>query len=253
VRLRTDAFINVLNAGMEPDPAQFGSYLFGDSVFLAIGIFLFSPIYCKYMLYKWRGASKATKKQVVEIAKKLNLKNPNKIKVKVGNYSSFRNNAMVDSGGTLYLGQNIAENASSNKGKFVIGHELSHTKNRDFFKMLLFMVGANLFWFVSLSKVVPGAVVPKVSKLCFTLNMAGLVFFRKVFSEAMADIGSASLGREFAQGGIDFFKKGNDDLSELACFSRWKYKIRQFFGDPHFSPWFRMKYLTWFRDWKYGH
>jgi len=235
--------------------------------------------FCLNKIHKAAAVPKKVKNSVIGIAKKLGIKSPEKLRV--ASHKAF--GKMNGSGPfrSLALSEKTVQNIHSNKSKFIIGHELSHYKHNDsyvkpFLNLSLFL----LFAILRRNKFKNGTEDVHLFRggdhlsfgkrlLVRSLLLGGHVFrdiatflclqFAPIiqnntfsrYCEVRSDLEAASLGKKIVDGGIGLFKeraleekKDKSSLVEKFLF--------YFIEDPHLPASFRLKYLQWYKKWKYG-
>ena len=225
-----------------------------------------------------KNASKYGKSQVMKIAKKLNIKNPHKINIKIFKGNKKIYNAASGPFGNIFLTEKTYKKIHTNKAKFIIGHELSHYKHNDALKGLTIQVAIQLGIFKTYSKYKPTkkvvqllnwARIPCFIQIPLLYITHGIILY-KIFPymriindtlvnktlgkyfEIRADIESASLSRNNADGGIRVFKKIHQKVQSKIAKMSWSKWIRHMLTDPHPSINNRISYLRWFKNWKFG-
>jgi len=249
-----------------------------ENVSLVISTGLIATVYAAagYLLEKgnrlgYKKPSKAVKNCVTRIAQRLKIKNPEKIRINIDEEAFSDASSLF---GSIQLSRETASNINSDSSKFTIGHELSHHKHKDGLVSLFLRVSLFLLLAKYSRKIIGGGRdIPlfrtddrNISIKRRLLALGSLVFvdiisifgfacgfilnntFGKYY-ETRADIESASLGKDFVNGGIDNTKK------YCLMFNKKFYlveKILKHFLNPHFLPSVRLKYLNWYKKWKYG-
>lgn len=228
---------------------------------------------------KLKDAPQETKDLAIKIAKKLKMKNPESISVKThnsGHYAQANLNTIM-----------ISENLDSKHLNALIGHELSHIKHKDnaFRSIVQIIANPTLYYLHQTNRFKKNTALKKISGLLFLKKFKFLPWFAypiyatqllsiiighgtKFFGEFRADIKSASLGKEFNDGAIDFFKKeqlkkekiqkdallkASSDKKDLAEHKALLFlkNILKNIKNPHPQIKNRIKYLEAYKKYKY--
>jgi len=241
-------------------------------------------IYCLYSTarcsIRWKKTAKnlqnapyPVRQYIINVAKKLHIKNPEEIKVKMM-YSRNQYNGFSDIFGNIILSRKACQNLHSKETKFIIGHELSHHKHKDAIKRVFSEIALKLACFYLYAKYNPLNSLNKSDKtnkrfktkekIILTSALAAIHFiaFNKIISslcnvtisqslrkffEIRADLESASLGRKFAIGGIKLFKNIRKRIRPILARISWKRRLQLGLSDPHPSLSKRIRYLRWFK------
>ena len=148
--------------------------------------------------------------------------------------------------GNIYISPTILE--SDDKARFILGHELSHVKHKDPLISFLSSVILNVVLGHCLGGRLGIRIALTVSKILHS-QIIGKFF------EVRADLTAASLGQEVAQAGIEAFKEfqaqEKRDFIRLDPFEQNKVMAEKLLFDPHPFTGLRVKYLGWYKKWKY--
>jgi len=255
-----------------------------DNVSLAITVgcyislfaFFCSPWAKKIMSKNLKDIPSSAKKQIIETANKLNIKNAETISLKIlENLEGCRYNGCNDVAGNILFSKAVIQNVAKNKSKFIIGHELGHFKYKHGFRYnLVHLVTSILALYVYRN------MLPKTNDNLFDSNISimgrliilSLSTFKNMLlllgpartaaslllnnslgkcMEAQADITAASLGKKVAEAGINDFKNKKMEPSP-SIFLSMVAKIYDLAHNPHPPNFIRIKYLNWYKNWKYG-
>lgn len=213
------------------------SFLQNESVkpiLIYSAIFIAAPAIATMAIIKFclKDASPETKKTIIALGKRLGVKNPEKIKVKVlptflfGTGKPFGPNAMALLNGDMAISKNFDDDHLSDVSKFIFGHELTHIKNKHIIKQLLGLILTSLSVIYLSYKYNFFKKINEYTKKSTFLNivtkyLAGNLIFKTlpniipiIFKyETQADLGAASLGKDVAEGGILLFTYLNNQLT----------------------------------------
>jgi len=188
-----------------------------------------------------KDASQETKNEMIMLAKKLGIKNSEAIKVKILDVN-YKTAGMNSFGKTMILSKDINEDIKNNQHKFIIAHELNHYKHNDSLKgILTYGITCTILgsaYYYGLKKL-PKYLSPfgnqndsltksEILYLLFALGgPLGIPKFSSILTnfttdryiEKRADLSTASLGEDIAQGGIETFTQENNKR-KLACKAR---------------------------------
>jgi len=199
----------------------------------------------KLIIGGMKNAPNSTRNEVLKLARKMKIKNPEKIKVKVMNGNSY--NGASDIFGHVILTKKTNDNIRNNIGQFIAAHELSHFTNNDTWKNFLISktCALNLFFMLKKlnafeyfqkifgapekkkhilpiyqpSKKEKGEQEKKKKKSLFMESIGHFTNFQTAafisdviiantigrYFEKRSDLAAASLGKSIAQGGINLF------------------------------------------------
>jgi len=247
----------------------------------------------------FQDAPKNVQEEKTKLAKLMNIKNPEKIKVKELPFplNVFIGNCNI--AGTICLTKETIEESEAGQRQWVLGHELSHYKHNDDLKwalagntckfgMLYLAKKCNLLnnlkqfnkWTDKFSiynilapqkqkldipekkNKAPNNSLWEMTKTNFT-QVDATRFLSNVIigntlgrsSEKRADLESAALGKDIANGGIRRFKKFKEKESGIfGLFAKLEnlFLWKRWITGPHPSDSTRENYLTAFRNAKYG-
>lgn len=229
---------------------------------------------------KLKDASIGSKNQIMELAKKLDFKNPEDLEIKVKTKYEFYSNGEAFPDKTIAISQDINEKPTDNISKFVFGHELTHLKNKHSVRsniVSLFLYPIIFFTYYSLNKKykifekipfigkiykyiitklsLPGNILHILTSIPFiTIITTNLTLNNsiKTINEIEADIGSASLDIDVATGGIRWCneKLKNQKIVNPTITSKIVFNIIDFITksiDSHPSWENRLRYLEWYK------
>ncbi|MFC1842821.1 M48 family metalloprotease [Candidatus Dependentiae bacterium] len=256
-------------------------YITTDNIAIAsfFSIYMFANAFALYAHKKriraLRNPSLKTKKYVTAIAKRLKIKNPKNIRVKVINSNSY--NGGSDIFGNIIITKKVDAKIKKNRCKFIIGHELSHRKHGDAIRSYISSLALKLGFFGLYAKYKPLKPVTnflqrnapqnpilqnRFYSIIYGLHIAAIrtgLFLcdiiiantiRRIF-ERRADLESASVSKNLAKGGINLFRKFKKILTSKVKKFSWGRWLRYKFANPHPSPSKRIQYLKWFKKKNY--
>jgi len=222
-------------------------------------------------------------KKIQSIAKKMNIKNPEKIKLKNSSKKSeeksfmrkifkillfvpilrqsiFRCYACTGPMGNIYFNVKKFKEFSEDEKNFVLGHELSHKKHKDSFFGFIGSIAINL----AFQRFFPSRITGIIPRSIKGIALASIINPRAIFAQTIgkffeirSDIESASISKEQAEGGVTGFKRFLPIEKKWYEYLELNYlkAIKNFLKilkDPHPSLWIRIKYLELYKRWKYG-
>jgi len=148
--------------------------------------------------------------------------------------------------GNVYLtADGLGGKLTRDEKMFILGHEISHKKYHDCLCRFMVSTAINFVlqeYFVAL-------------KAKVLLSFAARAIFDQTIGkmfEVRADLKSASLGKEFASGGVRVFERLFDkEKSWSERIGDPVAAIKEMLNDPHPSASNRIRYLKFYKKWKY--
>jgi len=239
------------------------------SVIIATAIYLFQFLGFAFAANDFADAPPEVKNMFDQMAKDIGIQNPEKINLKLTRiryrYKSFWRKASewlillplfrmtlegsmgcTGPAGNVYISPDMIK--SYQRARFILGHELSHVKHKD------------VFWGFVSGLVLDIALGEYLANWSFkAVKVLGRILHSQVigkFFEVRADLTAASLDRDTAEAGAQFFEefqaKENAQFRKLSPKKQGRVMMNKILFDPHPLTCLRAKYLRWYKAWKYS-